>query len=202
MKWTNSYRSFGLKTKRSTGLKTIEHKQTGSGTVSGPGRSAGRRPPRRAAGSSRHAAAACPDPGPSAAWPPVCGAPARGILEAHAGSFMAVYGCRETRARSSAQGWDPAGIGRGWVMDIMREPGVRGVRRGGTSVTARPAKGRGRRARPRGTRVRGGAPGPAARGRHRLRAHGQRTLRLHGARPPTCSPAGVCDQIKVFGVRW
>ena len=31
-------------------------------------------------------------------------APARGILEAHAGSFMAVYGCRKTRARSSAQG--------------------------------------------------------------------------------------------------
>ena len=28
MKWTNSYRSFGLKTKRSTGLKTIEHKQS------------------------------------------------------------------------------------------------------------------------------------------------------------------------------
>ena len=24
MKWTNSYRSFGLKTKRSTGLKTID----------------------------------------------------------------------------------------------------------------------------------------------------------------------------------
>ena len=52
-------------------------------------------------------------------------APARGILEAHAGSFMAVYGCRKTRARSSAQGRDPAGIDRGWVMDIMREPGVR-----------------------------------------------------------------------------
>ena len=47
-------------------------------------------------------------------------APARGILEAHAGSFMAVYGCRKTRARSSAQGRDPAGIDRGWVMDIMR----------------------------------------------------------------------------------
>lgn len=30
MKWTNSYRSFGLKTKRSTGLKTIEHKQAAS----------------------------------------------------------------------------------------------------------------------------------------------------------------------------
>lgn len=28
MKWTNSYRSFGLKTKRSTGLKTIEHKHS------------------------------------------------------------------------------------------------------------------------------------------------------------------------------
>ena len=95
-----------------------------------------------------------------------------------------------------------AGIGRGRVTSVMWEPGIRGVRRGGTPVTARPAKGRGRRARPRGTRVRGGAPGPAARGRHRLRAHGQRTLRLHGARPPTCSPAGVCDQIKVFGVRW
>lgn len=45
-------------------------------------------------------------------------APARGILEAHAGSFMAVYGCRKTRARSSAQGRDPAGIDRGWVMDM------------------------------------------------------------------------------------
>ena len=33
MKWTNSYRSFGLKTKRSTGLKTIEHKQNGTGTA-------------------------------------------------------------------------------------------------------------------------------------------------------------------------
>ncbi len=40
-------------------------------------------------------------------------APARGILRVHAGFFMAVYGCRKTRARSSAQGRDPAGIGRG-----------------------------------------------------------------------------------------
>ena len=70
-------------------------------------------------------------------------APARGILEAHAGSFMAVYGCRKTRTRSSARGRDPAGIGRGWVMDIMREPGVRGVRRGGTPVATKPAKGNG-----------------------------------------------------------
>ena len=36
-------------------------------------------------------------------------APARGILEIHADSFMAVYGYRKTHARSSARGWDPAG---------------------------------------------------------------------------------------------
>ena len=36
-------------------------------------------------------------------------APARGILEIHADSFMAVYGYRKTRARSLARGWDPAG---------------------------------------------------------------------------------------------
>lgn len=36
-------------------------------------------------------------------------APARDILEIHADSFMAVYGYRKTHARSSAQGWDPAG---------------------------------------------------------------------------------------------
>ena len=34
---------------------------------------------------------------------------ARDILETHADSFMAVCGYRKTRARSSAQGWDPAG---------------------------------------------------------------------------------------------
>lgn len=45
-----------------------------------------------------------------------------------------------------------AGIGRGWVTDVMREPGIRGVRRGGTPVTARPA------------RSAGGGPGLAERG--------------------------------------
>ena len=35
MKWTNSYRSFGLKTKRSTGLKTIEHKHELKGALFG-----------------------------------------------------------------------------------------------------------------------------------------------------------------------
>ena len=111
---------------------------------------------------------------------PACGAPARGVLEVHAGFFMAVYGCRKTRARSSAQGRDPAGTGRGRVMDVVREPGVGGVRRGGTPVTTRPARGAGGGPGLAGLVVRGGAPGPAARGRHRLRAHGQRTLRLHG----------------------
>lgn len=46
---------------------------------------------------------------------------ARDILEIHADSFMAVYGYRKTHARSSAQGWDPAGIGRGRVTNVMRE---------------------------------------------------------------------------------
>ena len=36
-----------------------------------------------------------------------------------------------------------AGIGRGRVTSVMREPGIRGVRRGGTPVTARPARGAG-----------------------------------------------------------
>ena len=41
MKWTNSYRSFGLKTKRSTGLKTIEHKHAAAGRPSPPDRRRG-----------------------------------------------------------------------------------------------------------------------------------------------------------------
>ena len=36
-----------------------------------------------------------------------------------------------------------AGIGRGLVTSVMREPGIRGVRLGGTPVTARPARGAG-----------------------------------------------------------
>lgn len=35
------------------------------------------------------------------------------------------------------------GIGRGRVTSVMREPGIRGVRRGGTPVTARLARGAG-----------------------------------------------------------
>lgn len=44
------------------------------------------------------------------------------------------------------------GIGRGRVTSVMREPGIRGVRRGGTPVTARLARGA------------GGGPGLAERG--------------------------------------
>ena len=36
------------------------------------------------------------------------------------------------------------GIGRGRVTSVMWEPGIRGARRGGTPVTARPARGAGR----------------------------------------------------------
>lgn len=45
-----------------------------------------------------------------------------------------------------------AGIGRGRVTSVVRELGIRGVRRGGTPVTARPARGA------------GGGPGLAERG--------------------------------------
>lgn len=72
-------------------------------------------------------------------------APARGILEIHADSFMAVYGYRKTHAQLLARGWDPAEIGRDQVMNVMRESGIRGVRRGRTPVTTKPAKGTGGR---------------------------------------------------------
>ncbi len=68
---------------------------------------------------------------------------ARDILEVHADFFMAVYGYRKTHAQLLARGWDPAEIGRGQVMNVMRESGIRGVRRGGTPVAARPARGAG-----------------------------------------------------------
>ena len=71
--------------------------------------------------------------------------PARDILLVHSDFFMAVYGYRKTHARSSARGWDPAEIGRGLVMSVMRESGIRGVRRGRTPVTTKPAKGTGGR---------------------------------------------------------
>ena len=70
---------------------------------------------------------------------------ARDILEIHADFFMAVYGYRKTRAQLLARGWDPAEIGRDQVMNVMRESGIRGVRRGGTPVATKPAKGAGGR---------------------------------------------------------
>ena len=70
---------------------------------------------------------------------------ARDILEIHADFFMAVYGCRRTRAQLLARGWDPAEIGLGQVMNVMRELGIRGVRRGRTPVTTKPARGTGGR---------------------------------------------------------
>ena len=68
---------------------------------------------------------------------------ARDILEIHADFFMAVYGYRKTHAQLLARGWDPAEIGRDQVMNVMRESGIRGVRRGRTPVTTKPAKGAG-----------------------------------------------------------
>lgn len=61
---------------------------------------------------------------------------------------MAVYGYGKMHAQLVAQGWDPAEVGRDQVTDIMRELGIRGVRRGGTPVTTKPAKGTGGRPDP------------------------------------------------------
>ena len=73
---------------------------------------------------------------------------ARDILQIHSDFFMAVYGCGKMHAQLAAQGWDPAGVGRGRVMSIMRGLGIRGVRRGRTPVTTKPAKGTGGRPDP------------------------------------------------------
>ena len=76
------------------------------------------------------------------------GAPARDILRIHSDFFMAVYGYGKMHAQLVAQGRDPAEAGRDQVMNIMRELGIRGVRRGGTPVTTEPAKGTGGRPDP------------------------------------------------------
>ena len=76
------------------------------------------------------------------------GALARDILRIHSDFFMAVYGYGKMHAQLVAQGRDPAEVGRDQVMNIMRELGIRGVRRGRTPVTTEPAKGTGGRPDP------------------------------------------------------
>ena len=73
---------------------------------------------------------------------------ARAVLQIRSDFFMAVYGCGKMHAQLVAQGWDPAGVGRDRVMNIMRGLGIRGVRRGRTPVTTKPAKGTGGRPDP------------------------------------------------------
>ena len=63
-----------------------------------------------------------------------------------------------------------AGIGRGLMTSVMREPGIRGVRRGGTPVTARPARGA------------GGGPGLVERGFETGRRTGRTGPRAAGHR--------------------
>ena len=70
---------------------------------------------------------------------------ARAVLQIRSDFFLAVYGCGKMHAQLVAQGWDPAGVGRDRVMNIMRGLGIRGVRRGRTPVTTKPAKGTGGR---------------------------------------------------------
>ena len=68
---------------------------------------------------------------------------ARDILQIHSDLFTAVYGCGKMHAQLVAQGRDPTEVGRDRVMNIMRGLGIRGVRRGKTPVTTKPAKGTG-----------------------------------------------------------
>ena len=70
---------------------------------------------------------------------------ARDIIAVHSDFFMAVYGYRKMHAQLLAQGWDPSEVGRDQVMNIMRELGMQGVRRGRTSTTTKPARGSGGR---------------------------------------------------------
>ena len=70
---------------------------------------------------------------------------ARDILQIHSDFFMAVYGYGKMRAQLVAQGRDPTEVGRDRVVNIMRGLGIRGVRRGKTPVTTKPAKGAGGR---------------------------------------------------------
>ena len=73
---------------------------------------------------------------------------ARAVLQIRSDFFMAVYGCGKMHAQLVTQGRDPAGVGRDRVMNIMRGLGIRGVRRGKTPVTTKPAKGTGGRPDP------------------------------------------------------
>ena len=70
---------------------------------------------------------------------------ARDILVIHSDFFMAVHGYRKMRAQLIAQGWDPKEVGRDQVLNVMRELGVQGVRRGKKPATTKPAKGTGGR---------------------------------------------------------
>ena len=70
---------------------------------------------------------------------------ARAVLQIHSDFFMAVCGCGKMHAQLVAQGRDPTEVGPGRVMNIMRGLGIRGVRRGKTPVTTKPAKGTGGR---------------------------------------------------------
>ena len=73
---------------------------------------------------------------------------ARDILQIHSDLFTAVYGYGKMHAQLVAQGRDPTEVGRDRVMNIMRGPGIRGVRRGKPPVTTKPAKGTGGRPDP------------------------------------------------------
>ena len=156
----------------------------GRADLQGPVRSAGLWPPHTPRGYRMSR------PGPVSRMRARHEAPARDVMDIHAGGSSAVYGYRKVRHGLVGKGRDPGEAGRDQVMDIMRGLGMRGVRRGKTPRRHQAREGHGRQARPGGPQVRGRGSEPAARGRHHLRAHGRRALPRIPHPSPTCSPGG------------
>ena len=60
-----------------------------------------------------------------------------GFFLRHGSAWHGVDGRVRRRVQGPFQGRDPAGIGRGLVTSVMREPGIRGARRGGPGLAER-----------------------------------------------------------------
>ncbi len=114
---------------------------------------------------------------------------ARAVLQIRSDFFMAVYGYGKMHAQLVAQGWDPAGVGRDRADEHHARawyPGRAPRQNPGDDETR---QGHGRQAGSGGREVRGLCAEPPARGRHHLRAHGQRLVRLHGVRRRRVRPS-------------
>ena len=124
----------------------------GRADLQGPVRSAGLWPPHTPRGYRMSR------PGPVSRMRARHEAPARDVMDIHAGGSSAVYGYREVRHGLIGKGRDPGEAGRDQVMDIMRGLGMQGVRRGKTPRHHQAREGHGRQARPVDRRFEAEAP--------------------------------------------